>query len=98
MKKIFVLLLGLLMVLSVAATADINNWQIKCGIAGNVYPYGNDFGTRFGVDALGTYKYDTRDSVHPSIGNPFMDLGFTYKPYQASYTMDPMYTWASGAA
>jgi len=97
MKKIFVLFLGLLMVLSVAATADINNWQIKCGISGNLYPYGNDFGTRFGVDSTGTYAYDSRDSVHPAIGDPFMDLSFVYKPYQASYTGDGTgFTWVTG--
>jgi hypothetical protein len=94
MKKTFVLFLGLLLVLS---AADMNNWQIKCGIAGNVYPYGNDFGTRFGVDAAGTFAFDTRDSVHPAIGDPFMDLGFIYKPYQSCYTTSPGgFTWATG--
>jgi hypothetical protein len=96
MKKTFVLFLGLLLVLSVAATADMNNWQIKCGVTDNVYPFGNDFGTRFGVDSTGTFAFDTRDSVHPSIGDPFSDLGFIYKPYQSCYTTSPGgFTWAS---
>ena len=101
MKKTFVLMLGLLLVLSVAASADINNWQIKCGVTGNTYPYGNDYGTRFGINSIGTYAFDGQDSVHPAPGDPFSDLQFVYKPYQSAYTTATGgdtggWTWATG--
>ena len=92
---LFALFLGLLLILSVAATADMNNWQIKCGLTGNTYPYGSDYGTRFGVNSIGTFKFDGQDSVHPAPGDPFSDLEFVYKPYESAYTHDG-YTWATG--
>jgi hypothetical protein len=76
------------MVLTVGAvSADLNNWQIKLGLGDNVYPYGNDFSTRLGVDPNGTWDYDARDAVHPPVGDPTNDLAFIYnRRYDLVYT------------
>jgi len=76
--KTSVLLLALTLLAVGAASASLDSWQIKCGLGDNVYPYGNDFSTRFGVDANGTWNYDGRDAVHPPVGDPVHDLAFIY--------------------
>jgi hypothetical protein len=76
--KTSVLLLALTLLAIGAASASLDSWQIKCGLGDNVYPYGNDFSTRFGVDPQGTWNYDGRDAVHPPVGDPQHDLAFIY--------------------
>lgn len=61
-----------------AASADLLNWQVKCGLGDNVYPYGNDFSTRFGVASAGTWNYDGNDAAHPPVADPTHDLAFIY--------------------
>lgn len=73
-----VLLLALMVLVAGAASAADNNWQIKLGLGDNVYPYGNDFSTRLGVDPAGTWNYDARDAVHPTVGDPENDLAFIF--------------------
>ena len=60
------------------ASASNDSWQIKPGLTDNVYPYGSDCSTRFGVDPHGTWDYDGRDAVHPPVGDPAHDLAFIY--------------------
>jgi len=79
--------MGLLIVVSATASASINSWQVKLGLSGNTYPYGNDFSTRFGVDPEATWNYDSRDAVHPTVSDPVNDVAFIfssqyYKDYQ----------------
>jgi len=84
--KTSVLLLALTLLAIGAASAGLDSWQIKCGLGDNVYPYGNDFSTRFGVDPQGTWDYDGRDAVHPPVGDPSHDLAFIYsKNYYKVY-------------
>ena len=59
-----------------AVSTDVFNWTIPCGGTDNLYPYGNDWKVRFGVDQNGTWDYDVKDAVHPPIGDPDHDLGF----------------------
>jgi hypothetical protein len=84
--KTLVLLLALTLLAIGAASAGLTSWQIKCGLGDNVYPYGNDFSTRFGVDPAGTWDYDGRDAVHPPVGDATHDLAFIYdKDYYKVY-------------
>jgi hypothetical protein len=77
MRKL--LLFGLLVpVLVGAASADLYNWQVKIGLGDNLYPYGNDVASRFGVAKDGTWDYDGRDYPHPPPQEPAHDLGWIY--------------------
>jgi hypothetical protein len=74
-----VLLLAAMLLTVGAVSADLQNWQVKCGLGDNVYPYGNDFSTRFGVDPAGTWAFDGRDAAHPPVADPSKDLAFIYQ-------------------
>jgi hypothetical protein len=73
-----VLLLAVMLLTGGAVVADLEHWQVKCGLGDNDYPYGNDFSARFGVDPDGTYDYDGRDAAHPPVADPQHDLAFIF--------------------
>jgi hypothetical protein len=89
-----------------AVSADLTNWQVKCGLGDNAYPFGNDFSTRFGVSPNGTWTYDGDDAAHPTVADPIHDLAFIYKKdYYKVYRdqilhavpagPDPVFVWTA---
>jgi hypothetical protein len=92
------LLVVVVLALSAAATADLSNWQIGFNVFGASHPY--DYwanADRFGVDPLGTYKYDTRDAVHPAVGDPLRDISSSFKPSYYKEYQDRGYGWPPDA-
>jgi hypothetical protein len=80
-------ILGLGLLPAAAAVAGEDNWQVKCGLDDNPYPYANDPATRFGVAPQGTWSYDDWDAPHPPIPEgDLRDLAFIYsKDYYKLY-------------
>jgi hypothetical protein len=69
-----------------AASADLTQWQVKCGLLNDVYPFGSDFSTRFGVMEDSNWKYDVNDAAHPPVIDPMHDVAFIYsKNYYTVY-------------
>jgi hypothetical protein len=91
--KRVVLILGAVLLGSGVAMAAIDSWQITCGLANNLYPYGNDFAARFGVAVGSNWNYDINDAAHPPIIDPVHDAAFVFdKNYYKMY-QDQGYGW-----
>jgi hypothetical protein len=81
-----ILLVAAILFVAGAASASLLQWQVKCGLGENLYPFGNDFSTRFGVMADSNWKYDVNDAAHPPVIDPVHDLAFIYsKNYYQVY-------------
>jgi hypothetical protein len=76
-----ILLVAVALLAAGAASPDLMQWQVKCGLGDNRYPFGNDFSTRFGVMEGSTWEYDLNDAAHPPIIDPVHDLTFIYHRY-----------------
>jgi hypothetical protein len=78
--KISILLIAVISLAVGAASADLLQWQVKCGLADNQSPYGNDFSTRFGVAPGANWDFDVNDAAHPPVTAPLTDLAWMYSP------------------
>ena len=76
--RIVILVIAAMLLVVGAASASLDNWQVKCGLGDNVAGYGNDYATIFGVAPTGTYTMDGDDASHPTISSALNDLGFIY--------------------